>query len=165
MSQVLPPSKDPVHPPNTQRAAVGAARPASTGVRPGVQPPRGPVAPVVEVGIFDPSQRTPLMLLFGLIALLVAAYWDMFTLTSAAWSEDLYSHGWIIPLFAVWLLWLRWQPFGAVPTHERWLGVLILGIGLTTRLLAFKFSYLPFVPYLPLDRLSFIPSIFGAFMM
>ena len=37
--------------------------------------------------------------------LLVAAYWDMFTLTSAAWSEDLYSHGWIVPLFALALLW------------------------------------------------------------
>jgi exosortase len=158
MSQVQPPSKDPVRPSNTQRAA-GAVRPAPGGLRPGVQPPRGPAVPQVEVGIFDPSQRTPLMMLGGLLVLLVAAYWDMFTLTSSAWSEDLYSHGWIIPLFAVGILWLRWQPFQPVPVSERWLGLLILGIGLGTRLFAAEYTILP------LDRLSFIPSIFGAFML
>ena len=120
--------------------------------RPVGQPPRGPVAPAVEVGIFDPSQRTPLMMLAGLIGLLVVAYWDMLALTSAAWSDDLYSHGWIIPLFSLGLLWLRWQPFQAsVPPHERWLGLLILAIGLGLRLFAAEYTILP------VDRLSFYP--------
>lgn len=157
MSQVQPPSKDNPRPSSTPRPA--DPRRVAGPPRPTVQPPRGPVSPPVEVGFFDPSQRTPLMLLVGLIGLLVAAYWDMFTLTSAAWSEDLYSHGWIIPLFAAGLLWLRWQPFGPVPTHERWLGLLILGLGLATRLFAAEYTILP------IDRLSFIPSIFGAFML
>ncbi|HVT28508.1 MAG TPA: exosortase/archaeosortase family protein [Lacipirellulaceae bacterium] len=107
----------------------------------------------------DPSQRAPLITLIGLVVLLVAAYWDMFTLTSAAWSEDLYSHGWIVPLFAVGLLWLRWKPIQSVPSSERWLGLLILGFGLAMRLVAAEYTILP------LDRLSFIPSIFGAFML
>src|SRR5215212_2502850 len=125
MSQV-PPSRDTLRPSDTQRP-VGGPRPISSGPRPVGQPTRGPAVQQVEVGIFDPSQRTPLMLLVGLIVLLVAAYWDMLVLTSAAWSDDLYSHGWIIPLFALGLLWLRWQPFQAnVPQHERWLGLLIL---------------------------------------
>jgi exosortase len=124
------------------------------------QPPRSPVAPQVEVGIFDPSQRTSLVILVGLIGLLVAAYWDMLTLTSAAWSDDLYSHGWIIPLFSVGLLWLRWQPFQtSVPAMERWVGLGILAIGLSVRLFAAKYTVLP------IDRLSFIPSMFGAFML
>ncbi len=121
--------------------------------------PRGPAVAPPKVDFFDGSQRAPLMMLVGLVVLLVAAYWDMFTLTSAAWSEDLYSHGWIVPLFAVGLLWLRWEPFESVPAGERWLGLLILGIGLATRLLAAEYTILP------LDRLSFIPSIFGAFLL
>jgi exosortase len=99
------------------------------------------------------------MLLGGLVALLIVAYWDMFTLTSAAWSEDLYSHGWIVPLFALALLWLRWEPFSPVPNSERWLGLLLLAFGLSVRLFAAEYALNP------VDRLSFIPSIFGAFML
>src|SRR3954467_15534204 len=154
MNQVQPPSKDMPRRSETQ-FATGAARTPRTIA----QPPRGPVSLPVEVGIFDPSQHTPLLLLTGLIGLLVAAYWDMLALTSAAWTEDLYSHGWIIPLFSLGLLWLRWKPFQTnVAPQERWLGLLILGIGLATRLVAAKYTILP------IDRWSFIPSLFGAFM-
>jgi len=114
----------------------------------------------VDVGIFDPSQRTPLMLLVGLVVLIVVAYGDMLALTSAAWSDDLYSHGWIIPLFSLGLLWLRWQPFQeSVPAVERWVGLLLLALGLSVRLFAAEYTILP------VDRLSFIPSMFGAFML
>ena len=158
MSQV-PPSKDPLRPVGTHRPE-GPARPVASGPRPTSQPPRGPVAPKVDVGSFDPSQRTPLMLLVGLIALIVVAYGDMLALTSAAWSDDLYSHGWIIPLFSVGLLWLRWQPFQeSVPPVERWVGVLMLAFGLSVRLFAAEYTILPF------DRYSLIPSMFGAFML
>lgn len=158
MSQV-PPLKDTLRPSDTQRSAT-VARPTTSGVRPVGGPPRGPVAPQVDVGIFDPSQRTPLMMLGGLLVLLVAAYWDMLTLTSAAWSDDLYSHGWIIPLFSAGLLWLRWQPFQeSVPAVERWVGLVVLAIGLSARLFAAEYTVLP------IDRLSFIPSVFGAFML
>ena len=158
MSQV-PPLKNTLRPSDTQRPA-GATRTMPSGPRPAGQPPRGAVSPQVEVGIFDPSQRTPLIILAGLVALLVAAYWDMLTLTSAAWSDDLYSHGWIIPLFSLGLMWLRWQPFQeSVPAMERWIGLLILAIGLSARLFAAEYTILP------VDRLSFIPSMFGAFML
>jgi exosortase len=158
MSQV-PHLKDTFRPTDTQRSAA-ATRTVASAPRTVGPTPRGPAAPQMEVGIFDPSQRTPLMILVGLVALLVAAYWDMLTLTSAAWSDDLYSHGWIIPLFSLGLMWLRWQPFQeSVPAMERWLGLLILAIGLSVRLFAAKYTILP------IDRLSFIPSIFGAFML
>jgi exosortase len=118
-------------------------------------------AAAADVGVFDTSQQTPLMVLGGLVALLVAAYWDMFALTSAAWSGDgLYSHGWIVPLIAAGLLWLRWEPFQEnVPANERWMGLAILAFGLLTRLFAAKFSFIP------IDRLSFLPSVFGAFLL
>jgi exosortase len=99
-------------------------------------------------------------MLTGLIVLLIAAYWDMLALTSAAWTEDLYSHGWIIPLFSLGLLWLRWKPFQTnVPAQERWLGLLILGIGLGLRLFAAEYTILP------VDRWSLLPSVFGVFML
>jgi exosortase len=107
----------------------------------------------------DPSQRTPLLILGGLVLLLVVAYWDMFVLTSAAWNEGLYSHGWIVPLGAIMLLWMRWQPIESVPAVERWIGLGLLALGLSSRLLAAE------IGMNPLDRISFIPSIFGVFML
>ena len=138
MSQIQPPSKAPLRSPQPVRAAAPIAEPVSWK---------------------DPSQRTPILLLGGLVVLLVVAYWDMFALTSAAWSEGLYSHGWIVPLFALGLLWLRWEPFGPVPAHERWIGLLLLAIGLAARLFAAEYAFNP------VDRLSFLPAIFGAFML
>jgi exosortase len=107
----------------------------------------------------DPSQRVPLITLGALTALLVAAYWDMFTLTSAAWEEDLYSHGYIIPLFSLALLWMRWQPFQPVPNGERWLGLAVLVGGLSLRLVAV------YALMNPLDRYSFIVALSGIFLM
>jgi exosortase len=98
-------------------------------------------------------------MLGSLVLLLVAAYWDMFSLTSAAWSEGLYSHGWIVPVFALALLWMRWEPIGPVPSRERWIGVALLAGGLLLRLWAAEYGVNP------ADRISFLPSIFGVFML
>jgi len=118
-----------------------------------------PAAPLPPIGFFDPSQRIPLMVLGFLVLLLVAAYWDMFALTSAAWNEGLYSHGWIVPVFALGLLWLRWEPIVEAPASERWVGFALLVFALAVRLVAAKYTILP------IDRLSFIPAIFGAFIL
>jgi exosortase len=107
----------------------------------------------------DPSQRTPLIVLGGLVLLLILAYWDMFALTSAAWNEGLYSHGWIVPAFALVLMWMRWEPFGPVPAQERWIGLGLLVVGLSARLIAAEWGMNP------VDRLSFLPAIFGVFML
>src|SRR3972149_1997782 len=102
---------------------------------PAFRPVAKPIAPASEISWSDPSQRTPLIALGGLTLLLVAAYWDMLTLVSSAWREDaLYSHGYIIPKFALALMWMRFQPFRPVPTVERWMGLAILVGGLLTRL-------------------------------
>ncbi|MCI0332576.1 MAG: exosortase/archaeosortase family protein [Planctomycetes bacterium] len=132
---------------------VGTPRPV------GAPGPRVAAAVAPPVSITDPSQRLPLAILGGLVVLLIAAYWDMLSLTRAAWSEGLYSHGWIVPLFALALLWMRWKPFGPVPAYERWVGVLLVAAGLGWRLFAAEYGVNTF------DRWSFLPSIFGIFMM
>jgi exosortase len=142
----------------------------------------------------------------------IVAYFDMLSLVSAAWQDGLYSHGWIVPLFALALLWMRWQsqgslpsaerkvgvglmivgaliglaawylgsnllallaflpgtfgailfvggPLQTVPTTERWIGVALVAFGLSVRLWAAEYGHQPF------DQLSFLPTIFGVFMM
>jgi exosortase len=120
-------------------------------------PPQRTITP--QVAWTDPAQRTPLLILGGLVLLLVLAYWDMFALTSAAWSEGLYSHGWIVPVFALVLMWMRWEPIGPVPTHERWIGFGLVVAGLSARLVAAEWGIAP------VDRISFLPSIVGVFML
>ena len=98
--------------------------------------------------------------MLGVLTLgLVAAYWDTFSLVYEEWSNPLYSHGYIVPIFALGLLWVRFQPFRPVPAIERWAGLGILVLGLSLRLLAV------WMTMMPLDRYSFLVAIFGAFML
>lgn len=124
------------------------------------QPPRATAQSTAPQVLWnDPSQRVPLITLAALTALLVAAYWDMFTLTSASWEDPLYSHGYIVPLFSLGLMWMRWQPFRPVPVSERWIGLAILVFGLAIRLFAVQANMNP------LDRYSFLVAIAGLFLM
>lgn len=124
-----------------------------------VQPPRSAPVTASHVSITDPSQRTPLAILGGLVLLIIMAYWDTLALTSASWGEPLYSHGWIVPAFAVLMMWMRWEPFGPIPTTERWAGLGVLVLGLAIRLVGTYFSSNP------IDRISLIPTLIGAFML
>jgi exosortase len=65
---------------------------------------------------FDDGDRQPLSpeanrvawTVFGvLLAALTSAYMNMLEFTSTYWVKDMYSHGWIVPLFAGYLFWLR----------------------------------------------------------
>jgi exosortase len=139
MNETKPSVKDPLRFAQPSRAAAQSAAP--------------------QVSWNDPSQRVPLITLAVLTVLLVAAYWDMFTLTSASWEDPLYSHGYIVPLFSLGLMWMRWQPFRPVPASERWIGLAILVGGLAVRLFAVQANMNP------LDRYSFLVAIVGVFVM
>jgi exosortase len=135
----------------------------SQSIRPTVSPTLRPVGvsaqPMADVAWNDPSQRVPLITLVVLTLGLVFAYWDTFTLVAAEWENPLYSHGYIIPIIALGLMWMRYQPFRPVPTSERWIGVGILVLGLAIR------NFGVYMTMNPLDRYSFLISIFGLFMM
>ncbi len=133
--------------------------PSRTNVSPTLRPTGMPTAPTAEVAWNDSSQRVPLITLVVLTLLLVLAYWDTFSLVKEEWANPLYSHGYIVPIISLALLWLRYQPFRPVPTSERWLGLGIFVLGLAARQLGV------YMTMNPLDRYSFLISIVGVFML
>ncbi len=85
-----------------------------------------------------PSERTgtpwqPLAVLVALGAGLTWAYWPALTAMAGKWAADpQYSHGFLVPLFAIYLLWHRREMLAAGPLRPSWACVplLLLGIGM-----------------------------------
>ena len=55
----------------------------------------------------DSDNQTTWLIFGAFLLILTAAYWNMLTFTASFWGSDLYSHGWIVPVFACVLLWMR----------------------------------------------------------
>jgi len=105
------------------------------------------------------DQRRPVATLGALVLLLVAFYWGTLVVTSTTWNSPEYSHGWLVPLFAAALLWLRKEPLQEPTEAARWTGVGILVAGLTLRMSG------AYIGYQYLDMLSFLPCLFGIFLI
>jgi len=135
------------------------SQPTRPAVNPTLRPASGPAASPADGIWSDPAQRTPLLTLGGMLLMLVAAYLDTFSLVKDEWSNPLYSHGYIVPLLALGLLWVRFQPFRPVPASERWIGLAILVAALSLRLLGV------YMTMAPIDRYSFPIAVFGLFML
>jgi exosortase len=71
----------------------------------------------------------------------------------------MYSHGYLIPAFAAFLLYMRREPFGEVTAKERWLGVAIIVAATLLRLFA---SYMV---QFTLDRVSLLICLMGVFIL
>jgi len=109
-----------------------------------------------EENLLNPEESQKIWIVFGgLILLLTYAYLNMLTYTASFWKMDLYSHGWIVPLFAGYLFWVRRKPLTTVEPSERWIGLAILFVSLVVRLAASYFDANPF------DRLSYIGALLG----
>jgi exosortase len=100
-----------------------------------------------------------LLVLGGLTGLLLFSYINTLRLISNAWSAPEYSHGWLVPLFAGVLLWLRREPIGEATPIARWSGVGLLAAGLALRLAGAYVGY----PYA--DMISLLPSLIGIFLL
>ena len=165
----------------------------------------------------SPSDNKAAWAIFAALAMtLTAAYWNMLTYTSSFWDLGQYSHGWIVPVFAAVLFWMRsgeefnldsgetrislailaacvilnvlasqeaitlpaWIVLLEVllliglyffnirraqlyqtSSSEKWIGVAVIGIFLTVRLVA---SY---IDMNPVDRISFIGALLGACLL
>ena len=97
---------------------------------------------------------SPAVLLGGLaLAAVVWSCWPMLTLFYSRWDSDpMYSHGYLVPLMAVGLVWLR-----GVPTEDRelkpsWFGLPLLIVGLAVRhyAAAWYFEWVEWIALLPI---------------
>jgi exosortase len=98
--------------------------------------------------------RNPVVLAAGpLIASLLWSYWPTLGELERTWAHDpRYSHGYLVPVFSLYVLWLRRHLRSSRVGSNWWIGVLILGCGATLRILAayLYFHWLDAVP-LPLS--------------
>jgi exosortase len=107
----------------------------------------------------EKETQTAWMIFGGLVLLLTYCYLNMLAYAAVSWKDPLYSHGYIVPLFAGFLFWVRRRPLTTVDPAERWLGLAILLVSLGVRLGA---SY---VDMNPLDRLTYVGALLGVCQM
>lgn len=104
----------------------------------------------------DAAATKTAWIVFGLLVVaVVAAYENMLRFTATFWVKDMYSHGYIIPLFAAYLFWIRKRALVDVAPVERWIGVAIVGASLGLRVFAAYYDYNNF------ERISFIGALLG----
>jgi exosortase len=97
-----------------------------------------------------------LFLISGLLTATLWAYWTTLTGMADVWTEDAqYSHGYLVPLFALALLWSRRREFAASVLQPTWWAVpfLLAGTGMQ---LAGGYIYSPW-----LERVSLLPTLTG----
>jgi exosortase len=107
----------------------------------------------------NPVRGVPLTFLIagaaGLLSL-VWAYWSTLGEMAERWSHDpQYSHGYLVPGFALVLLWLRRDQLASCTLQGSWWGWPVLGLGLALRLVG---GYFYFVW---VDQVSLLPCLAG----
>lgn len=108
----------------------------------------------------DKSRRPPTAAIVISLVILAAgvawSYWTTFALMSDKWAHDpQYSHGYLVPLFAAVLLWIRRGQFDPAQLRPSWWGLPILAGGALLRV-AGSMYYLEWF-----DHLSILPVLFG----
>ena len=98
-------------------------------------------------------------LLAALVLLLVVVYWNTLRVISVVWNNPAYSHGWLVPVFAAVLLWLRREPIQEANPAERASGIALLAAGLALRMAGGYYAY----PYI--EMISLLPCVFGVFLL
>ncbi len=73
----------------------------------------------------------PTLVFWGLLAVIaIWAVWPTIIDFSYRWNEDpTYSHGYIVPLFSLWLLWSKRDKIRALPFQPSWWGITIMILG------------------------------------
>lgn len=87
---------------------------------------------------------------------LLWAYWSGFADMSRRWSDDpRYSHGYLVPVFALVLLWFRRDLLEQVSLRPNWLGLPFIGVGALMHLVGGRMFWEW------MDGLSLMPTVLG----
>jgi exosortase len=106
--------------------------------------------------------RTGSFLALSAVGLIVLVWANWTTLAECAqrWSTDpSYSHGWLVPLFAVVVLWLRRKQLTASEPKPAVWGLALLGGGIALRLFGAWFHYAF------LDAIALLPCVAGVLVI
>lgn len=96
------------------------------------------------------------LMIVALTAAFFVSHWATLANMADRWSSDpQYSHGFIVPVFALVVLWSRRSMLTNVVWEPAWVGGLLMGIGFALRYIAIPSDIEP------LDVLSLLPTLFG----
>lgn len=96
----------------------------------------------------------------ALLLLLIVSHGATFGTMIERWSSDpQYSHGFIVPIFALVVLWSRRELLKRVTWTPAWAGAALMSVGLLTRIISVQFDIEP------LDALSLMPTLFGLVLL
>jgi exosortase len=133
-----------------------------------------PAQPLVDEGLIEgtkrrlgelsaelarPEGRSAWMAILLLTGLLIYSYWPGLLNAQSSWSNPQYSHGWIVPLFSVALLFWWRKPVEPVPLSARIAGMLLLIASFGLRLAVARYRIVT------IDMYTFVPALAGVFLL
>jgi exosortase len=107
----------------------------------------------------DPVQRQPLASMLMLAGVLIFSYWPGLLNAKAAWVNAQYSHGWLVPLFTVAMLFWWRKPIHTVTWSARLAGMLLLVASVGVRLVMARYRIIT------IDMYSFVPALGGVVLL
>ena len=107
----------------------------------------------------QPDQRQSLIRLASLTALLMFSYWPGLLSAKAAWNNPQYSHGWIVPLFSIAILFWWRQPIDRVSLSAQAAGMGLLVASLSLRLVVARYRIIT------IDMYTFVPALAGVALL
>jgi exosortase len=96
----------------------------------------------------------------ALCALLLATHWTTLARMAERWTNDpQYSHGFIVPIFALAVLWSRREMLRTMTWKPAWSGFGVLLVGAAVRILAIQ------ADIEPLGAVSLLPTVVGLVLL
>ena len=121
--------------------------------------PSGSTSRAIPKPLAGRDRQQAWWLVAGLVGVCLLAYFNSLRLVASSWGNPQYSHGFLVPLGTLALLWMKRKPFCQVASWERWLGVALLLLATLMRVVS---AYLTrFTP----DFVSLLPCLLGVFLL
>jgi exosortase D (VPLPA-CTERM-specific) len=105
------------------------------------------------------EKGTPAWIPLGVVLvagiLLLVIFWDGLAYMVAAWELDEYNHGYLIPIVALYLLWLRAEQIGQIKLSGSWTGPLFVLVAIAAFVIGELSSIYQIIEY------GFLLALFG----
>jgi exosortase len=113
----------------------------------------------IFVDKFSSEPQTRAWLRIGILCgIVVICFRNTIVGTADAWSTPMYSHGYMIPAFTAFLMYMRREPIEDASSRERWWGAGIIGVAMLLR------SAAGFNTIFTLDRVTLLIALLGVFV-